>query len=129
LLPIRQADDAEPPRTKLHAGAPKVPLFVWAAVNNCLRHLFDDAVRYVPVSSQIYDARDAAHVGPPLVQSLPSNQLLFPTVIRNSRGDLVRRTVSETAMSGPFFSEIECGDYVLNWFVASSKSLQGTREY
>jgi hypothetical protein len=47
-----------------------------------LRHPLDDAVLYVPISVQIHDTSDAAHLSQPLVQTLATKQLLFRTVFR-----------------------------------------------
>jgi hypothetical protein len=72
-------------------------------MNNRLRHLFDDAARYLPISGQIYDTRYAAHVGQPLIESLPGKQLFIPTVSQDPRGDLVRRNIVGNSDAGHIF--------------------------
>jgi hypothetical protein len=50
LLPVRQADDAEPPRTQYQTRALKVTFLVRATMKYRLRHPLDDAVLYLSVS-------------------------------------------------------------------------------
>src|SRR5262249_11535676 len=61
LLPIRQPDDAEPPRSQGDAGPLKVPLLVGAAMKYRLRHRMDDPIFYGSVSRQIQDTSNSAH--------------------------------------------------------------------
>jgi hypothetical protein len=62
VLAIRQADDTKPPGGQLHATPPKEALLIRTAMDQCLCHGVDDALRHRPLSYQIYDTCNATHI-------------------------------------------------------------------
>jgi hypothetical protein len=61
LLPIRQPNDTEPPRSQGKTRTLKVTLLIGTAVKYCPCHRSYEPLLYGSVPGQIHDTSDAAH--------------------------------------------------------------------
>ena len=62
LLPIRQADNAEPARGQSHTRPMKESLFIRATMNQRPSHAFDHAFGHHSPSGQIHHTSNATHL-------------------------------------------------------------------